>query len=61
MCARWSRAYLRHLHRLGEPTAARLLTIHNVVWLSDLVAGLRAAVVEQRFDRERRRVLDIWG
>ena len=61
VCARWSRAYLRHLHRLGEPTAARLLTIHNVVWLSDLVAGLRAAVVEQRFDRERRRVLDIWG
>ncbi|WP_426572721.1 tRNA guanosine(34) transglycosylase Tgt [Aquihabitans sp. McL0605] len=61
VCARWSRAYLRHLHRLGEPTAARLLTIHNVAWLSDLVVGLRAAVREGRFDQARRAVLDVWG
>src|SRR5438067_4913516 len=27
VCARWSRAYLRHLHAVGEPGAARLLTI----------------------------------
>ena len=60
VCARWSRAYLRHLHRLGEPTAARLLTIHNVSWLSDMVAGLRRAVVEGRFEAERRRILEVW-
>ncbi|CAN5816901.1 tRNA guanosine(34) transglycosylase Tgt [soil metagenome] len=60
VCARWSRAYLRHLHRLGEPTAARLLTIHNVAWLSDLVAGLRAAITEGRFAAERRRILEVW-
>lgn len=60
-CARWSRSYLRHLQRLGEPTAARLLTIHNVVWLSGLVAGLRTAIREGRFEAERRRVLDVWG
>ena len=61
VCARWSRAYLRHLHRLGEPTAARLLTIHNVTWLSDLVVGLRSAIAEGRFDAVRRQVLDVWG
>jgi len=61
VCARWSRAYLRHLHRVGEPTAARLLTIHNVAWLSNLVAGLRAAIAEGRFDAARRAVLDVWG
>ena len=60
-CARYTRAYLRHLHRLGEPTAARLLTIHNVAWLSSLVVGLRAAVAEGRMEAERRRVLDVWG
>jgi queuine tRNA-ribosyltransferase len=60
-CARWSRAYLRHLQRLGEPTAARLLTIHNVAWLSGLVAGLRTAIREGRFEDERRRVLEVWG
>jgi queuine tRNA-ribosyltransferase len=61
VCGRHSRAYLRHLHRLGEPTAARLLTIHNVTWLSDLVIGLRAAVAEGRFDAERRRILATWA
>lgn len=61
VCARWSRAYLRHLQRLGEPTAARLLTVHNVAWLSGLVADLRAAIREGRFDAERRRILDVWG
>ena len=61
VCARWSRAYLRHLHRLGEPTAARLLTIHNVAWLSNLVVDLRAAIRQGRFDAARRSVLDVWG
>ena len=61
VCARWSRAYLRHLHRVGEPTADRLITVHNVAWLSDLVVGLRAAVAEGRFDAARRAVLDVWG
>jgi queuine tRNA-ribosyltransferase len=61
VCARWSRAYLRHLHRLGEPTAARLLTIHNVTWLSQLVVDLRAAIAEGRFEAARRAVLEVWG
>lgn len=61
VCARWSRAYLRHLQRLGEPTAARLITVHNVAWLSALVVGLRTAVAEGRFEVERRRILAVWG
>ena len=61
VCGRYSRAYLRHLHRLGEPTAARLLSIHNVVWLSDLVIGLRSAIADGRFEERRRSVLAIWA
>jgi queuine tRNA-ribosyltransferase len=61
VCARHSRAYLRHLHRLGEPTAARLLTIHNVAWLSDLVIGLRGAIETGTFDQVRREVLEVWA
>ena len=60
-CARWSRAYLRHLHRLGEPTAARLFTIHNITWLSNLVIGLRAAITEGRFAQAKADVLATWG
>ena len=61
VCATYTRAYLRHLHRLGEPTGAHLLTVHNVAWLSDLVVGLRAAIVEGRYDAARRAVLEVWG
>ena len=61
VCGRYTRAYLRHLHRLGEPTAARLLTVHNVAWLSQLVVDLRSAIAQGRFDAARRAVLDVWG
>jgi queuine tRNA-ribosyltransferase len=61
VCARYTRAYLRHLHRLGEPTAARLLTVHNVAWLSDLVVGLRTAIAEGTFEQRRREVLAVWA
>lgn len=61
VCARYTRAYLRHLRRLGEPTGARLLTIHNVWWLSSLVNGLRDAVAEGRFAEARAAVLAAWA
>jgi queuine tRNA-ribosyltransferase len=44
VCGRWSRSYLRHLLRVGEPTAARLLTIHNVHWSLRLMDRARAAI-----------------
>jgi queuine tRNA-ribosyltransferase len=44
VCARWSRAYLRHLLTVGEPTALRLLSIHNLAFTLGLVARARDAV-----------------
>ncbi len=61
VCARWSRAYLRHLFSVGEPTAARLLTLHNLAWLLDLVDGVRAAIVAGTLDELRIAVGAVWG
>lgn len=55
-CARWSRAYLRHLHRVGEPTAARLLTLHNLAWTFALVARCREAIADGELSALRREV-----
>ena len=44
MCTRWSRGYLRHLLSVAEPTAPRLLTLHNVAWTFALVERVRAAI-----------------
>lgn len=48
-CQRYSRAYLRHLVRMGELSSHRLLSIHNLTYLNDLVADARHAVFEHRF------------
>jgi queuine tRNA-ribosyltransferase len=60
-CARWSRAYLRHLLMVSEPTVARLTTIHNVHWLLRLMEAARAAIVSGTYDAFRRSVVDVWG
>lgn len=45
-CSRYSRAYLRHLIRMNELSAHRLLTIHNLTYTFDLVAGARQAIID---------------
>jgi queuine tRNA-ribosyltransferase len=43
-CARFSRAYLRHLVNQNELLGLRLLTLHNLRFLLELTAGARAAI-----------------
>ena len=45
LCTNYSRAYLAHLSRIGEMTAGRLATIHNLRLYSILMAQLRVAAV----------------
>ncbi|MBT7430967.1 MAG: tRNA-guanine transglycosylase, partial [Ilumatobacter sp.] len=61
VCARHSRGYIRHLLQVGEPTASRLLSIHNVAWTFDLMRRMRAAITDGSFDTLRREVLDVWA
>ena len=60
VCARYSAGYIRHLLLVGEPTAGRLLTIHNLRWLLDFVDSMREAVVCGRLDDLRRSVTEAW-
>jgi queuine tRNA-ribosyltransferase len=43
-CTRFSRAYLRHLVNQQELLGHRLLTLHNLRFVLDLVAGARGAI-----------------
>ncbi len=60
VCARWSRAYLRHLLMVDEPTAARLLTIHNLAWTLALMDQIRAAVIAGSLDQLRAQIAAVW-
>ncbi len=43
-CARFSRAYLRHLFTSNEILAPRLLSLHNVTFYQHLLSRVRAAI-----------------
>jgi len=61
VCATHSRGYLRHLAQTGEPTGARLVSLHNVAWTISLMAEIRAAIAAGTFGALRSRILGTWG
>jgi queuine tRNA-ribosyltransferase len=61
VCARHSRGYLRHLFQVGEPTASRLVSLHNVAWTLKLMDQMRTAITQGRFAALRSEVLAVWG
>jgi queuine tRNA-ribosyltransferase len=60
VCARHTRGYLRHLFQVGEPTAARLLSLHNVAWTLWLMDRARTAIEGGCFEALRAEVLSVW-
>ncbi len=60
-CARWSAAYLRHLFTVQEPTAGRLLTIHNIAWLLRFVREMGDAIRDGSFAAFRSKALATWA
>lgn len=61
VCATHSRGYLRHLAQTGEPTGARLVSVHNVAWTIALMDEIAEAVAAGSFDALRNRILSQWG
>ncbi|HEV8195608.1 MAG TPA: tRNA guanosine(34) transglycosylase Tgt [Gemmatimonadales bacterium] len=50
-CARFSRAYLRHLFVVGDILGLRLISLHNVRFLLRIGELARAAILARSFDR----------
>ncbi|KAF1692917.1 tRNA guanosine(34) transglycosylase Tgt [Pseudoxanthomonas koreensis] len=50
----YTRAYLRHLDRCNEMLGPILGTLHNLWYYQKLMAGMRAAIAEGRFEAFRR-------
>ena len=53
-CRHYSRAYLHHLDRCGEILGSRLNTVHNLHFYQRMMADIRAAIADRRFDAWRR-------
>ncbi|HEX2382651.1 MAG TPA: tRNA guanosine(34) transglycosylase Tgt [Acidimicrobiales bacterium] len=61
VCRRWSRAYLRHLLSVREPTGPRLVTVHNVAWTLRFVERMREAIRSGRFAAFQQDTTTVWG
>jgi len=56
----FSRAYLHHLFRSGEALGGTLLSIVNLTYYQDLLAGARAAIAAGRFADHRAQTVEQW-
>ena len=49
-CQNHSKAYIRHLYRMGEATAAILLSIHNTRFLIKFIHDMRQSILNDNFE-----------
>ena len=54
VCRRYSRGYVRHLLKSGEMLGMRLAVMHNLYFYNNLMAEIRKAIEEGRFEEFRR-------
>lgn len=54
VCRNYTRAYIRHLHTVGEILAARLCSWHNLYFLINLARAARRAIIQGIFPAFRR-------
>jgi queuine tRNA-ribosyltransferase len=57
-CRRHTRGYLHHLARAADLTGTRLLVLHNLTFMRELMDGARGAIGSGRFADYREALLD---
>jgi queuine tRNA-ribosyltransferase len=56
-CRRYSRAYIRHLHKSGEMLGLRLCVLHNLYFYNHLMQEIRDAIDEGRYASFKNKML----
>jgi queuine tRNA-ribosyltransferase len=57
-CKNYTRAYVAHLFRAKEMLAGTLATVHNLYFINKLVADMRQALLEDRFEAFRDKFIE---
>ena len=58
VCAKYSRAYIRHLHKAKEILAMRLCVMHNLYFYNNLMKEIRDALDNGNFTKFKERKLN---
>ena len=48
-CENYTKAYLRHLINVEEILGGRMLSLHNITYLENLMVRIREAILQDRF------------
>jgi len=56
-CQNHSRAYMRHLLKLGESEGKRYATIHNTYFMNELMRRIRKSIKDGTFDSFRKKIV----
>ncbi len=57
-CRNFSRSYIRHLMKAGEMLGMRLCVLHNLYFYNDMMAQIRLAIEENRYEQFRQWALE---
>ena len=60
-CKNYTRAYLRHLVKVNEILGARLISIHNIQFLENLMKNIRLSIMENKFLEFKQKFYDKYG
>ncbi|URZ07148.1 tRNA guanosine(34) transglycosylase Tgt [Clostridium felsineum] len=60
-CKNYTRAYIRHLFKAKEMLAMRLCVLHNLYFYNTLMADIRKAIDEDRFEEFKNEKLEAWN
>lgn len=61
VCRRHTIGYLRHLFQVREPTASRLVSLHNIAWTLAFMRRMREEIHSGCFGALRSEILAVWG
>lgn len=60
-CKNYTKSYLRHLIKANEILGYRLLSIHNIAFLTNLMTDIRKAIKEDKFFEYKEKVYKDYG
>lgn len=60
-CRNYSRAYIRHLLKADEILGLRLMTIHNLRFLQNIMSEIRSAIREEKLPEYKQRFFKDYG
>ncbi|MCS7299483.1 MAG: tRNA guanosine(34) transglycosylase Tgt [Spirochaetia bacterium] len=60
-CRNYTKAYIRHLIRSDEMLGYRLVTIHNLHYIKNLMKSIRESILNQTFEHLSKKVLEIYS